>query len=58
MSEPLNPITVLRRMHPDWQIEIEENHFVAVRRPTRTRQDVLVGHTLDELAAKLDKEDQ
>ena len=57
MSEPLNPITALRRMHPGWEIRVEEGHFVAILRPARNTEHVLIGHTLDELAAKLDAED-
>lgn len=37
-----------------WEIEIAEPaSFIAIRRPTPTAQDIVVGHSLTELEAKL-----
>jgi len=45
---------ILEKYGAAWQIEIAElASFVAVRRPTPTAQDVLVGHSLAELDRKL-----
>ncbi len=40
-----------------WQIEAAEFCYVAVRRPTATRQEIVTGRDLDELAAKLAAEE-
>lgn len=45
---------ILEKYGGAWQIEIAEPaSFIAVRRPTPTAQDVLVGHSLAELDRKL-----
>lgn len=45
---------ILEKYGAAWQIEIAEPaSFIAVRRPTPTAQDVLVGHSLAELDRKL-----
>ena len=45
---------ILEKYGAAWQIEIAElASFIAVRRPTPTAQDVLVGHSLAELDRKL-----
>lgn len=45
---------ILEKYGAAWQIEIAEPaSFVAVRRPTPTAQEVLVGHSLAELDRKL-----
>jgi hypothetical protein len=45
---------ILEEYGATWQIEIAEPaSFIAVRRPTPTAQDVLVGHSLAELDRKL-----
>jgi hypothetical protein len=45
---------ILEKYGATWQIEIAEPaSFIAVRRPTPTAQDVLVGHSLAELDRKL-----
>lgn len=45
---------ILEKYGAVWQIEIAQPaSFIAVRRPTLTAQDVLVGHSLAELERKL-----
>ena len=45
---------ILEKYGAAWQIEIAvPAGFIAVRRPTPTAQDVLVGHSLAELDRKL-----
>jgi hypothetical protein len=44
---------VLEEFGVSWQIHCDEFAYVAVRRPTATSQEVLVGRTLDQLVEKL-----
>jgi hypothetical protein len=45
---------ILEKYGAAWQIETAEPaSFIAVRRPTPTAQDILVGHSLAELERKL-----
>jgi hypothetical protein len=45
---------ILEKYGAAWQIDIADPaSFIAVRRPTPTSQDVLVGHSLAELERKL-----
>jgi hypothetical protein len=55
---PSDPLRSLRARYPGWNISAQGPIWVAVNRPARTRLDMLYGHTLEELGAKLDKEDQ
>lgn len=48
---------VLRKYGGRWQIEAAEFCYVAVRRPTLTRQEIVTGRDLGELVAKLAAEE-
>jgi hypothetical protein len=48
---------VLEKHGRDWQVEVEEHAvYVAVRRPRPSALDVIVAHSVEELARKLDAE--
>jgi hypothetical protein len=56
---PNNPsmAELLTKYGDRWQIEIAEPaSFIAIRRPTPTAQEILTGHSLYELARKLEAE--
>jgi hypothetical protein len=44
---------VLERYGQCWRIEVAEFCYVAVRRPTPTRQEIVIGRNPAELAVKL-----
>lgn len=48
---------VLREYGGRWQIEAAEFCYVAVRRPTPTRQEIVTGRDLGELVAKVAAEE-
>jgi hypothetical protein len=48
---------VLREYSGRWQIEAGEFCYIAVRRPTPTRQEIVTGRDLGELTRKLATEE-
>jgi hypothetical protein len=52
-TAPLTIGTVLEEFGQVWQVHAAEFAYVAVRRPTATSQEIVVGQTLDQLVEKL-----
>lgn len=52
-TAPLTIGTVLEEFGQVWQVYAAEFAYMAVRRPTATSQEIVVGQTLDQLVEKL-----
>lgn len=58
MSGTLDPVTALRRAHPAWQISCASGVWQAVCRPAQNSEHILVGPSIEELAAKLEQAEE
>jgi hypothetical protein len=52
-TAPLTLAAALEEFGATWQVHEAQFCYVAVRRPTATSQEIMVGQTLDQLVEKL-----